>query len=76
LRAQEPSKPAESQAVVASLHSRVADLKERNAQLKAETVRLREKYRGTRVDGHSKPATSGWKRFVPERLRRLWRGPE
>jgi FkbM family methyltransferase len=76
LRAQEPSKPAESPAVVASLHSRVADLKERNAQLKAETVRLREKYRGTRVDGHSKPATSGWKRFVPERLRRLWRGPE
>ena len=59
--------------LLAELHARVADLKKRNRQLKAETVRLREQNLESRAHGQPKAATRWWKRLVPGWLARLRR---
>ena len=71
---QETSRPsAESSELVAALHARIADLKERNRQLKAETIRLREKQSESQAHGEPKVSSRSWKRLVPEWFTRLRR---
>jgi FtsZ-binding cell division protein ZapB len=64
---------AESREVVAALRARVDDLKERNRELKAEALGLREKQQALRANGQVTTTSRSWKRLVPGWLARLRR---